>query len=185
MEFQEILERFMIMMVSVVGIFFLSNRRRNIKLHPLVVLVSICTFFLCLVFTKINMSVGIGFGLFAIFSILRFRTEIFSIHSTVFLFVSITLSILNTLLPIEKIINLLLINLVIVVANFIINFFDKQDFSTEKKSIEIITTSEDFLPLSDQQKQDFLKVKTNFNTFTFQIKTIDLREDKVIVKVYY
>lgn len=185
MEYHEILERFIIMMIAVMAIFFFTNKRRNIKLHPLVILVSICTFFLCLVFTKINMSVGIGFGLFAIFSILRFRTEIFSIHTTIFLFVSITLSILNTLLPIDKMGNLIVINLVIVAANIIINLLDKQDFSTEKKSVEIITKSEDFLKLSDAEKQEFVRVKTNFSNFTYQIKSIDLREDKVIVKVFY
>lgn len=185
MEYHEILERFIIMMISVVAIFFFSNKRRNIKLHPLVILVSICTFFLCLVFTKINMSVGIGFGLFAIFSILRFRTEIFSIHTTIFLFVSITLSILNTLLPIEKWATLIIINAVIVITNLLLNFFDKQDFSTEKKSVEIITKSADFLPLSETEKLEFVRVKTNFNTFTYQIKSIDLREDKVILKVFY
>lgn len=185
MEYYEIVERFVIMMIAVLAIFIFSNKKRNIKLHPLVLLVSVCTFFLCLVFTKINMSVGIGFGLFAIFSILRFRTETFSIHTTIFLFVSITLSILNTLLPIEKMGNLMVINLVIVLSNILMNFLDKQDFSTEKKSLEIITTSDEFLRLNDNEKTDFVKLKTNFSNFSYQIKSIDLREDKVIVKVYY
>ena len=70
-------------------------------------------------------------------------------------------------------------------TNLLLNFFDKQDFSTEKKSVEIITKSEDFLPLSETEKLEFVRVKTNFNTFTYQIKSIDLREDKVILKVFY
>ena len=93
--------------------------------------------------------------------------------------------ILNTLLPIEKWATLIIINAVIVITNLLLNFFDKQDFSTEKKSVEIITKSEDFLPLSETEKLEFVRVKTNFNTFTYQIKSIDLREDKVILKVFY
>lgn len=183
---QEIIERFFLLIISIGIIYYFTNRNRVTKLHPLINLLSICTFFMCLVFTKVEVSVGIGFGLFAIFSILRFRTDSFSLQTTIFIFVSITLSMLDILLPLDRIEFLAGINLVIVLAFVLLNYFEKKDVSfNDKKSVEIITSTEEFLKLKEVEKRQFIREKTQFETFSFQIKTIDLRENKVIIKISY
>ncbi|RQO32350.1 DUF4956 domain-containing protein [Taibaiella sp. KBW10] len=183
---QEIVERFLLLIVSIGIIYYFTNRNRIVKLHPLVNLLSICTFFLCLVFTKVDVSIGIGFGLFAIFSILRFRTESFSIQTTIFIFVSITLSMLDILLPLDRIEFLAGINLVIILAFVLLNYFEKKDVSfNDKKSVDIITATEDFLKLNEAEKKNFIQEKTQFSSFSYQIRTIDLRENKVVIKVSY
>jgi hypothetical protein len=48
--------------------------------------------------TSIELSVGVGFGLFAIFSVIRYRTEEMPIREMTYLFVIIALPVMNSIL---------------------------------------------------------------------------------------
>ncbi|HNB52735.1 MAG TPA: DUF4956 domain-containing protein, partial [Anaerolineales bacterium] len=48
--------------------------------------------------TSTELSVGVGFGLFAIFSVLRYRTEEISIREMTYLFTVIALPVMNSIL---------------------------------------------------------------------------------------
>ncbi|KFC18116.1 hypothetical protein IO89_18465 [Epilithonimonas lactis] len=185
LETQEIIERFAILCISIVAIYYFTNKNRRFRLHPLFSLVSICTFFMCLIFKQVEMTVGIGFGLFAVFSILRFRTESFSIQTVIFLFVSITLSMLDILLPIDHLEFLLGINLVIVLCYVYLNFLEKKTPSSSEKNVIEIIVSTDFMSLDETEKRVFLSERIQFKTFSYQIKTINLIENVVIIKVSY
>ena len=52
-------------------------------------------FFVMSLLTSIELSVGVGFGLFAIFSILRYRTDTIPIRDMTYLFVIAALSVMN------------------------------------------------------------------------------------------
>lgn len=52
-------------------------------------------FFVLSLLTSIELSVGVGFGLFAIFSILRYRTDTIPIRDMTYLFVIAALSVMN------------------------------------------------------------------------------------------
>lgn len=52
--------------------------------------------------TRVNLSIGVGFGLFAIFSVLRYRTEETPIREMTYLFVLIALPVLNSILLTEQ-----------------------------------------------------------------------------------
>lgn len=183
MELQELFERLAILCISIFTLYYFSNRNRNIRLHPLLGLISVCTFFMCLVFTKAEYSLGVGFGLFAIFSILRFRTETFTIQTIVFLFVSITLSLLDGLLPIKNLEILLGINISIVVIYLVLNYLEKKSpIVSEKSSIEVIS-SLDFLQLEEAERKRVLTEKTKLKNFSYNIKSINLNDNIVILKV--
>ena len=52
-------------------------------------LIGIIVFFICALLKDIGMGMGLGFGLFAIFSILRFRTRNFSVKDMAYIFTTI------------------------------------------------------------------------------------------------
>lgn len=54
-------------------------------------------FFLCLLMNNVKLSVGFGFGLFAIFSVIRYRTEQVEIKDMTYLFAVITIAVINAL----------------------------------------------------------------------------------------
>lgn len=60
-------------------------------------LIGMITFFLCFGLKKLDIDTGMGLGLFAIFSILRYRTEGIEIKEMTYLFLVIGLSVVNAL----------------------------------------------------------------------------------------
>jgi hypothetical protein len=60
-------------------------------------LFNILIFFLCVLLNSVKLSIGFAFGLFAIFGILRYRTEQISIKDMTYLFAVITMAVINAL----------------------------------------------------------------------------------------
>lgn len=60
-------------------------------------LISIIVFFLCFTLKKYEMDIGMALGLFAIFGIIRYRTNPIEIKEMTYLFVVIGVSIINSL----------------------------------------------------------------------------------------
>ncbi len=58
---------------------------------------SVLMVFISALLRDIELSVGVGFGLFAIFSLLRYRTEIIPLKQMTYIFVFITVPFMNTL----------------------------------------------------------------------------------------
>ena len=60
-------------------------------------LFNILIFFLCVLLNSVKLSIGFAFGLFAIFGVLRYRTEQISIKDMTYLFAVITVAVINSL----------------------------------------------------------------------------------------
>ncbi|MBK8341293.1 MAG: DUF4956 domain-containing protein [Flavobacteriales bacterium] len=60
-------------------------------------LFNILIFFLCVLLNNVKLSTGFAFGLFAIFSILRYRTEQISIKDMTYLLAVIAVAVMNAL----------------------------------------------------------------------------------------
>ena len=60
-------------------------------------LIGFVTFFLCFGLKKLDINIGMGFGLFAIFGIIRYRTSTIEIKEMTYLFAIIGVSVLNSL----------------------------------------------------------------------------------------
>ncbi len=60
-------------------------------------LFNILIFFLCVLLNSVKLSIGFAFGLFAIFGVLRYRTEQISIKDMTYLFAVITVAVINAL----------------------------------------------------------------------------------------
>ncbi|MCB0787535.1 MAG: DUF4956 domain-containing protein, partial [Flavobacteriales bacterium] len=60
-------------------------------------LFNILIFFLCVLLNNVKLSIGFAFGLFAIFGVLRYRTEQISIKDMTYLFATISVAVINAL----------------------------------------------------------------------------------------
>lgn len=54
-------------------------------------------FFICHLFSKVDLSIGFAFGLFAVFSILRYRTRQIPVREMSYMFIVIALAVINAL----------------------------------------------------------------------------------------
>ena len=85
-------------------------------------------------FTSVELSIGVGFGLFALFSVLRYRTDTVPIREMTYLFVMVALPIMNSILYNSgEIVKLCLSDFVIIAVIFILE--QKWGFRYEQKKL--------------------------------------------------
>jgi hypothetical protein len=63
---------------------------------------STVTYFVLGLLTSVDLSIGVGFGLFAIFSVLRYRTDTISAREMTYLFVVIAMAVMNSVLATQS-----------------------------------------------------------------------------------
>lgn len=84
-------------------------------------LISIITFFLCFALKKNDLGLGLALGLFAVFGIIKYRTDAVPIKEMTYLFVVIGVSVINALANSKtSYIELFFINAVIVIIAFVL-----------------------------------------------------------------
>ncbi len=81
---------------------------------------NILIFFIASLLSKIKMETGFAFGLFAIFSIIRYRTKQIPIKEMTFLFISIILATINSTVTIEiDFLTILMANVMILLSSYV------------------------------------------------------------------
>lgn len=144
---------------------------------------TIIYFVLCLL-TSVDLSVGVGFGLFAIFSVLRYRTDPMPIREMTYLFIIIALPVMNSVLVSNgDFAKLPVANGTIVVLLYVLEKGWGFQFEASKKiayeKIDLITPDNRDLLLADLRERTGLAVKR------VEIGRIDFLCDSTEIKIYY
>lgn len=148
------------------------------------VLIAISTFMLIYVLGDVKLKAGIALGLFAIFSIIRYRTEQVAIREMTYLFIIIALSAINGLIVSELsigeviIINLLFIfSIWICESKLLISHYSYKVIKYD--NINLITPDKREELIADLEKRTGLKIEK------VEVGAIDFLKDAAIVKMYY
>ena len=136
-------------------------------------------------FTSVEISIGVGFGLFALFSILRYRTETVPIQDMTYLFLMVALPILNSILfgtgQYEK---LFIIDTVIIVVIWALE--KGWGFNTGYFSKPVVYEKIHLIhPGRKKEMIEDLKARTGLDIVGFDITRINFLKDTAQVKVYY
>jgi hypothetical protein len=185
MNLLELFARFLLLTFSVLFLYFFSNRKNKETINPLIIVVGFCTFSLCYLFTKVQIGIGIGFGLFAIFSILRFRAQTFSLNAIIFLFATITLSILDIMYPLGKYEVLLFFQIAIVFFYILGTLMFVNDTSIYKKNCKLILKHDEFNALDEIDRKNKIAENVPFAVFDFEILTINTTSNEVEILIVY
>jgi hypothetical protein len=147
-------------------------------------LIGITVFFICAMLKDITIGVGMGFGLFAIFSILRFRTRNFSVKDMAYIFTTIGISVINSVNMMEvPIIGYLIINFIIVLSVFILEEHLKNNMFSK---YSILYDNLDLLkPGSNNKLIKDLSARTGFNILRVKIRNINLKKNVAELDVFY
>ena len=144
-------------------------------------LFNVLIFFVCYMMLKVNISMGFAFGLFAIFGILRYRTNTIPIKEMTYLFTAITLALINAISPIDW--TMAFMNLSILTFVYIMEqlwFANKEQFKTiTYDRIEMIENEQ-----YEEMIED-LKKRTGLNVTRYEIKSMNLLNDSAVLKMYY
>ncbi len=147
-------------------------------------LIGTITFFLCFGLKKLDIDTGMGLGLFAIFGIIRYRTDAIEIKEMTYLFLIIGLSVVNALASNKlSIAEMGLINVFMVILTYILEFVWLMKHETRKtityERIDLIKPEN-----AAEMKKD-LEVRTGLSLNRFEIGKIDFLNDTAQVRVYY
>ena len=147
-------------------------------------LINILIFFVCIVMKDVKMNMAFAFGLFAIFGILKYRTEQLPIKEMTYLFMVIAIAVLNSLAG-KKIsfAELMLVNGTIIIATYFLEkvFLLKHE---SRKSI-IYEKIENVKPENHEQLLADLEERTGLSINRIQIGRIDFLRDTVKIVIYY
>lgn len=131
---------------------------------------------------KSGFSTGAAFGLFAVFSLLRYRTEDISARDMTYLFTVIALGLMSSVNK-GNIMEMGIINAIILIAAFLLdgNMLIKTEFikTVQYENIELIKPERYAELLAD------LSARTGLNVHKASIGKVDFLRDTATIKVYY
>jgi hypothetical protein len=145
------------------------------------VIFNLVIFLLTFVMKYVKLSMGAAFGLFAVFSMLRYRTEGISIKDMTYLFIFIAMGLISAVqLEYYELITILG---VLLVGTFILDgkYIIKREFykSVQYENIELIK------PENYDKLIEDMRNRLGLNVHRVTVNKIDFLRDTAIVKVYY
>ena len=147
-------------------------------------LVNVVTFSLAFLMSRIPLGLGFALGLFAVFGILRYRTEAIQVRNLTYLFVVIGIGLLNALADENiSLVELLVVNGLIVGA---VCLLEARPFSGREESHRIVYDRIDLI--GSGSAAEFLKdlrTRTGLPIARYEIGTVNLLRDTAEITVYY
>ncbi len=171
-----------IALVIVRFFYYPVNRDRNYTFTFLAF--STIIYFVLGVFTSTDLSVGVGFGLFAIFSVLRYRTDEMPIREMTYLFIIIALPVMNSILiSNDGLAQLLGSNAIVVLLLYILErgwgFRFEGRLKITYERIALIT------PERREELLDDLRERTGLPIRRAEIGRLDFLTDTAEIRAYY
>lgn len=147
-------------------------------------LISLITFFLCFALKKFDIGIGMGLGLFAIFGIIRYRTNTIEIKEMTYLFVVIGISVVNALAKKQiSIVEILMLNGAVVGLTAGLEYIWLLKHEVRKtvvyEKIDLIKPER-----YNEMKAD-LEERTGLNINRFEVGNINFLNDTANVRIYY
>ena len=147
-------------------------------------LIGTITFFLCFGLMQMDIDTGMGLGLFAIFGIIRYRTDAIEIKEMTYLFMVIGISVVNALASNELSISEVgVINVTIVLLTYLLENVWLMKHETRK------TINYERIDIIKPENQDLLKAdlekRTGLTINRVEVCKIDFLNDTAMVRIYY
>ncbi len=141
-------------------------------------------FFFAFILSNITINIGFAFGLFAVFAILRYRTDPIPIKEMTYLFIVITIGVINALSNTnESYLSLIFTNIALIGLTFILEKYWQQNLlfrqTIEYEKIENIKPENIDLLMND------LKSRTGLNIQQIEIRKINFLRDTARIRIYF
>ena len=183
--FTEMLVRFGFLLVVVWFIvhflYYRKTHRRDYFFT--LILLSVSIFFLIYLLGSVKVKIGFALGLFAIFGILRYRTETIPVREMTYMFSVICLSVINALADTMSVAELALPNIAIAALIWLFETFVLRANLASKlilyDRIELIT------PERREELLEDLHKRTGLNITKIKVGSIDFLKDTAILKIEY
>jgi hypothetical protein len=173
---------FIITVILIRFLYYPHSRRKDYFF--IFMIFSVIVFLLCFMLGKVNVQLGFALGLFAIFGILRYRTDTIPIKEMTYLFLMVGIAVVNSLS--DKTVSwteLLFANLLIILITWYLERIwmqKKEDFMDIRyEKIELIH------PARRDELVEDLKNRTGLNVYRVSIDRINFLRDTVRIRIFY
>lgn len=150
---------------------------------------NIVIFLISFLLNKVELSMGAAFGLFAVFSMLRYKTEEIAIKDMTYLFLVIAIGLISAVTKVKdtadtfEYLFLIGINGIVLLITYLLEsniFMKKESVKTILyENIELIKADRNEELLAD------IKLRTGFNVHRYSIHKIDFLKDAAQIKIYF
>ncbi len=162
-------------------LYFRKTHRRDYFFT--LVLLSVSIFFLIYLLGSVKVKIGFALGLFAIFGVLRYRTETIPVREMSYMFGVISLSVINALADSLSFIELLIPNVAIALLIWMFEALVLKRSLASKlilyDRIELIT------PERREELLEDLHKRTGLNIYKVTIGSVDFLKDTAVIKIEY
>lgn len=185
-DFTELIVRFIfntsIIFAVTHGMYAKNSSRKDFYFSYIAI--GVIVFLLCFLLNSVKLELGFALGLFAIFGILRYRTDAIPIKEMTYLFIIIGISVMNALSN-KKVsyAELLLTNTLIVTGLW---FLEKRLMIKQEKSVRMIYEKiENIHYKNNDELLADLEGRTGIKISRYEVEKIDFLRDIAEITLYY
>ena len=168
----------------IIKLIYQRNRANNLDFVFTYFMFNSLIFFFAFLLSSITINMGFAFGLFAVFAILRYRTDPIPIKEMTYLFIVITIGVINALSGAEvSYAALLFTNITLVILTYFLeNYWQKNlllRMNIEYEKIENVKPENRDALLAD------LKERTGLNIQSLEFRRMNFLRDTARIRIYY
>ena len=196
MEFFELTNQYQMMVVRLMisilftwliidRMYYAKSHRRDFRFTFMLIPVAIFFIVFFMIFVLEDMkgkaSMGVGIGLFGIFSIMRYRTDTMPVREMTYLFITIALAVVNAVSVNVSLTEVILTNLIVAAAVWACEKRLKSNSTklVQYDRIELIT------PARRQELIDDLQTRLGLNITNVEVGAVDFLKDMAMLRITY
>ncbi|MCU4173749.1 DUF4956 domain-containing protein [Carboxylicivirga sp. N1Y90] len=185
-DFSELLVRFILstgLIFSIVHFMYAKHSKRK-DYYFSYLAIGVMVFLMCFLLNNVKLELGFALGLFAIFGIIRYRTDAIPIKEMTYLFIIIGVAVVNALAS-KKVsyAELLFTNMAILFGLWIL---EKRLMLKQELSVKLIYEKiENIHSLKHDELLNDLKNRTGININRYEVEKIDFLRDVAEFTLYY
>ncbi len=165
--------------------YYAKSHRRDFRFTFMLIPVAIFFIVFFMIFVLEDMkgkaSMGVGIGLFGIFSIMRYRTDTMPVREMTYLFITIALAVVNAVSVNVSMTEVILTNLIVAAAVWVCEKRLKSNSTklVQYDRIELIT------PARRQELIDDLQTRLGLNITNVEVGAVDFLKDMAMLRITY
>ena len=165
----------------ILGVYYRRHRRSDYVFSCIVI--NLVTFLLCFITQRSNVQLGFALGLFAVFGILRYRTESLPVRDLTYLFAAIGLAIFNGMPGTSEPMSQLLLVDVILVA--IVALLEFSPWAGRENRALLYDNIALLAPGRESELHADLATRTGLCVVRVRVDRMDLLRESAELTIYY
>ena len=166
----------------IVGVFYYPKSKRR-DYYFTFMMFSVVIFLMIFLMDNVKVQIGFALGLFAIFGMIRYRTEQIPIREMTYFFAVVGLSVINGLAMTVSYVELAVTNILVLLAVFVLERIKRKNQLETKiilyEKIELVKAGKEAELMAD------LRERTGLDILKVEVGHINFLKDTAYVKIHY